>query len=533
MSSDLQELRDAPEVDTSSAADPRPASSAERRQAALEVFFIFVVFFVHAGWPAPDVNESHYLCKAKQFWDPQWLPGDFFLNSADAHWTFYWTFGWLTRLMPLAAFAWCGRVITWLGLAWAFRRLSWSLSARPWCAVLGAALFVAFDQYGDLAGEWAVGGLEAKGPAFVLVLLGLERLVKNRWNAALLLCGGSAAFHVLVGGWTLAALGFAWLVMGQNRPRLMAVLPGLAGGLVLSLPGLVPALLLSWQASDAEFHLANQVYVFQRLRHHLMPDALDGQAIVLHGLLLLGWLTLYLRWRTLREQRALAGVVLGGAVIAVLGFALAAVFQARPLIAAAFMRFYWFRLADFVVPLAAALWMSAYVLWPRSNSRVAGGLLAAALVLPVIHLSQVTYERYGSPPRADGPDRVVYADWLDICRAAKERTPRDAQFLTPRLAQTFHWHAERKEVVNQKDIPQDARSIVEWSQRLREIHKLYSGGLPLAAQGEDELLRLAAKYKADYVITDVAPPLALPLVHANVTYALYDLRPAGARVTAP
>ena len=52
---------------------------------AVEVALIFLVFFIHAGWPAPDVNEPHYLGKAKHYWDAAWCPADFFLNTADAH----------------------------------------------------------------------------------------------------------------------------------------------------------------------------------------------------------------------------------------------------------------------------------------------------------------------------------------------------------------------------------------------------------------------------------------------------------------
>ncbi len=71
-----------------------------------EVLLIFAVFFLHAGWAAPDVNEAHYLSKAKHYWDPAWCRSDFFCGTADAHQFFYWTFGWLTRYLSLPAVAW-------------------------------------------------------------------------------------------------------------------------------------------------------------------------------------------------------------------------------------------------------------------------------------------------------------------------------------------------------------------------------------------------------------------------------------------
>src|SRR5262245_56131313 len=70
-----------------------------RLQAIVEVFLIFCLFFVYAAWPAPDVNETHYLCKIKQAWNADWLPGDFFLNTPDAHPVFTWTCGWPTLFL--------------------------------------------------------------------------------------------------------------------------------------------------------------------------------------------------------------------------------------------------------------------------------------------------------------------------------------------------------------------------------------------------------------------------------------------------
>ena len=46
--------------------------AAPRWLAIVEVVLIFAVFFLHGAWPVPDVNEPHYLSKAKHYWDPNW-----------------------------------------------------------------------------------------------------------------------------------------------------------------------------------------------------------------------------------------------------------------------------------------------------------------------------------------------------------------------------------------------------------------------------------------------------------------------------
>src|SRR6187551_2876956 len=106
-----------------------------------EIALIVLLFFLFAGGEPPGINESHYLCKAKHYWNPDWCREDFFLQSTDAHATFYWTFGWLTKFASLANAAWIGRAITWLLQAWAWQRLSGALIRRPLFSLFSAGLF--------------------------------------------------------------------------------------------------------------------------------------------------------------------------------------------------------------------------------------------------------------------------------------------------------------------------------------------------------------------------------------------------------
>src|SRR5688572_13011991 len=193
------------------AIDPPSPATSSPRLAAFEITWIFLIFFLYAGSLPPDVGESHYLVKARHYWQPEWCAGDLFLESRDAHPTFYWTFGWVTRFCSLEATAWIGRIVTWMLLAWSWQRLSWALIPRPLASLLTAGLLLFFLHNFHLAGEWIVGGVEAKGFAYVLVFLSLEAIAKNRWRAALLLAGAAGAFHVLVGGWLAVTIGLAWL----------------------------------------------------------------------------------------------------------------------------------------------------------------------------------------------------------------------------------------------------------------------------------------------------------------------------------
>ena len=145
-------------------AEDEPTLSGRKQYglAALEVAAIFLLFFLFAGSLPPDVGESHYLVKAKHYWQPVWCAGDLFLESRDAHAAFYWTFGWVTRFCSLVTTAWIGRVISWLLLAWSWRKLSWAVVPRPLMSLLSAGLMLFFLRNFHLAGEWIVGGIEAK-----------------------------------------------------------------------------------------------------------------------------------------------------------------------------------------------------------------------------------------------------------------------------------------------------------------------------------------------------------------------------------
>jgi hypothetical protein len=155
-------------------------------------------------------------------------------------------------------------------------------------------------------------------------------------------------------------------------------------------------------------------------------------------------------------------------------------------------------------------------------------LLAALLALCVWHFAGVTQERLARRfPPADGKMSDA-GDWRAACRWIAAHTPKDAVFLTPRMASTFHWYANRSAVVAHKNIPQDAEGIVEWWDRLDQIHRYDFGGerrhwQSLADEGAARLQELAGQYHAQYVVTESEPPLALPLLYQNDTYAVYLL----------
>jgi len=560
-----------------------PERPLTRRQVLAEIVLIFAVFFVQGAYPVPDKNEPNYLGKAIHYWNPQWGQGDFFLESKDAHAVFYFTFGWLSLFLSPLWFAWAGRVLTWGLMAWAWRRLSFAVVPRPWLSILTAVLFGALTQYCHLAGEWVIGGLEAKGFAFVLMFLGLEAMLRGRWNRTWLLLGAASAFHVLVGGWAVVAAAMTWLVCRKERPRLLSMAPALIGGLLLSLPGLIPALLLNRGVGSEIIQQANSIYVFGRLAHHLAPWVLPRYFPLQFALFASAFfLWLALCWMTPAEApaRRLRLFVGASVVIAIVGGAIGPVAYWDAELAAGLLKFYWFRLSDVAVPMGAALAVGSLVVWSlQSRPAVGKWVLAVAVTAACVPVGINTIRLFRrAPERAFrlaaplmDPDRSaeqdsykLYADWREICAwiAVPGNVPPDARFLTPKESCTFKWYTGRAEVVTWKEVPQDAWSIVQWWQRLHEIHE-YDDRRPgtrwyatLAELGEPGtrrwrqldlkdvlwartpeemwqiyvelvarwLRKIGRQYEADYVLTVAEPPLNLPVLHKNRSYVVYRLR---------
>jgi hypothetical protein len=520
--------------------DSKAPVRGSRGLAAFEVVWIFLIFFLFAGGAPPDVGESHYLVKAKHYWQPAWCAGDLFAESRDAHGTFYWTFGWVTRLVSLTAAAWIGRAATWLWLAWTWRRLSFAVVPRPLAALLSAGLLLFFLRHFHMAGEWVVGGVEAKGFAYGFVFLALERLARRRWDVALVLAGAAGTFHVLVGGWLAVAIGLAWLMPAANRPKLLSLAPAAAIGFVLALPGLMPALLLNQGVPAEVQNEGARLYVFERLGHHLVLHRFEAWHVVRFQLLVIGWGVLAWVLRKQPELCPIHRVVTAAIGIAVVGAVIDQWFvwrsESLPTVewqtaAAKVLRYYWFRLCDALVPAGAAIGIVAAIARLQTTWPIAGSWsLVAAMAVAGVNLADVCYWRsvrnvpaavLQPRPTTDSaplswfmprPKEVRggvtaerwYRDWQDVCAWVQEQTPADAMFLTPQEQQTFKWYAGRGEVVNWKDVPQDARGLVEWKRRMSEVYPRDDAhrNHDLAAFSDKELMELARKYGVRYVVVD-------------------------------
>jgi hypothetical protein len=525
---------------------PRQCAS----QIFVEVLLIVAVFFVATGDAPPHVNESHYLCRLKHYWNPSWCVGDLFLDSTDTQLVFIWLFGWVTKFASLTATAWIGRVVAWASIAWAWQRLSWRIVARRFAAVLSAALFIGLTYYLHMAGEWVVGGVEAKCFAYALVFWALRETLDGRWNRVWLLLGAATAFHPIVGGWSGVVCAGIWLIDGRREQSLASMLPGFIGGGLLGLIGVVPALMLTWGVSPDVVTESSRIYVFDRLPHHLAPltlptdevtRRLSGHAVLLAVFVGFSFILWRMQVRSEREPQASGATTftpycalrrielfaLGAASLAAIGLAIELSLTNHPELAANLLRYYWFRMTDVAAAMAVALQLTALLAIAfERRAWWAKPALFAAIFASASYPVTACWSRVESPNSPSDSKVSDFLAWVEVCDWIKANTPPDALFLTPRQNLSFKWRTGRPEVVNRKDIPQDAAGIVAWHDRLKDIYTTQFGGVDqnvdsVGALGDDRVLELAKKYHAKFVLSDRGQLLSLPIAFENEEYVVY------------
>lgn len=542
--------------------DSKFDNGAPRGQFVRELALILLIFFIDGGAAAPHVNEAHYLTKAAHYWNPEYCPGDLFLNSADPHLAFYWSLGWLTTFLPLTAVAWIGRFAAWALLAAGWQCLSTSVVRAPWASVLSAALWVTLlrDGVRNFAGEWVVGGVEAKCIAYGFFLFGMAALARSNWRQPWIWFGAASAFHVLVGAWAvLAAIG-VWLTEPRGeRAALRLMLPGLVGGGVLALIGLIPSLALEWHTEPAVNADAARIYVYDRLPHHLAPLSMPASEIRGRLTWLAGMIVAFVAlWTWLHRQSRssnglaaaaieshaaaarvmrFASFALAGALV---GLAIEVALDHDRVGAARLLRYYWFRQVDVALPMALAVIGTGWILATlRSGSRWARLAALAPLAWAASFLGGVTYARWQSnlPPAVWQMENAT--GWQTACAWVSEHTPPNAKFLVPRSGHSFKWYASRADAGTNKDVPQDAAGVVAWRARTGELFPTLESvderGRRILLDSPEQLgtqrvLELAQKYGASHVIARSSPPLDLPVLFATpldpdddvVGYTVYE-----------
>jgi hypothetical protein len=328
---------------------------------------------------------------------------------------------------------------------------------------------------------------------------------------------------------------------------------------------------------------AAQVHVYFRLAHHLCPRTFDSERWLAAGLVVVTFVMfaaaslgrLAKCTQTVPQSFAakvhvvlatplgkLVGIAVVSMLISFIGWSIdrLGVLTGREDLAAALLRFYWFRWSDVAVPLATAMligwWLAQRCFTPGGSTTkdvtptgsillmcalVVIGLLGfwhwrreAQQVVPpadrwMVQQSGPIPVRWDAVPHADEnglPNR--YTDWLAVCEWIKQNSPSDSLWITPKHQQSFKWYAQRAEVVSSKDVPQDNRSIIEWYRRIQRLSPPRNSQGKIRGWETEELIELAKEYQCNWILIDRTyqdkPPLLeckYPINIDNRSFAVF------------
>jgi hypothetical protein len=236
------------------------------------------------------------------------------------------------------------------------------------------------------------------------------------------------------------------------------------------------------------------------------------------GLLLVWVIAMTIRQRC-SAQRWFDGIVAFSVLFAVAGIIIGWGPRPAPQMTwyaqrAVLLKFYPFRLADVLVPLAVSVSI-VLPLHPRISTLfkyvIYGALFTFALVRS--HGMQDS-NRYANELRDD---------WIQACQWVDQHLPADALVQSPHNGWAFKWFAHRAEYVAFKDCPQDAAGIVEWNRRLNFLKKWFDEHYSDEFYSADELRDLRRQTKITHILTDRLGPIELQPIYHNDNFDVYDL----------
>lgn len=476
-------------------------------------------------------NELVVLPFARQAVQPDWLASDWWLNHNKTYcWLFNQIFGRMTLEVGFEWTAILGRLLANLLFAFALERIFHAFDLPYVLGFLGAALFL--ENQSLVAYEWIVSGLEAKAFAYPLALLAAAFHIRDRHSMGFFLLGLAMSFHSLVGFYAVfcTVVTLALTAHGETVRQRLSYLTSawtfaISGGI-----GLLELLRGALPRTGVDTTGIWEIYVLDRAPHHLYPGTWKDTPWVTEITLVTFFLILT---RYLVVSRPVRFVTTYALVTLALFFVGVVVWIAGEI---PLLRAYWFRFPDTMVPLIAFLlagcWIdrlssrpaSLHALLSRSLQIAALALTVALVPRAVTQITRLLDHRSWTNPATASMDH-----WI------REHTPRDAVFLISPARDDFYVQAQRPIVVNFKACPQqDAASMVEWFDRLREINQ----GRPFQGRGfqrmaeirrsfedldDSTVAHLRDLYHARYFLTGSPRPYRFPAVHAADGLVLYDL----------
>ncbi|MGF1937879.1 MAG: DUF6798 domain-containing protein [Nostoc sp. ChiQUE02] len=505
-------------------------------------------------------NELDILPLAKQYANPNWVPGDWYLNQSPGYrLIFQILIGNLILAWGFLATSVVGRILCYcliaLGLVLIKRRLGLSLP------LLLLAVFVFMTAQSFAAGELIVSGVQPKVFSYGFVLLAIGAMLSKSYYWMALMLGLATSFHVLVGGWSflmlLVLLILRWNTCSMNFRRF--------GGIVLiyliASSFSVKAVLEQLFNPQPESPIfTSYIYVFLRLPHHLNPLSWSPSWWIKLTMYLVVLIITTILLRRIQQSSArnhksiydfseqyIASMrLLDFTIISLIPFFLGiavAPFDSN----GNFLQYYPFRVGSAILPLNTCLLFACLLertfVGKKRQLLLLGSILLLSFLMtkPTITFKNQLLSLSQFPSSLQG----VSLEEKSLCAWVRDHTSRDTILISsPASFDSFTWLAERPTIAKFKLFPQNKLGILEWYERMRDLSgnnpsilPVISKELKIKTKGFElqqvldngyyslttaQVNFLMAKYQSDYFVTSVKHKLDLSIIYRNPQYLIYQ-----------
>ncbi|MBN1755676.1 hypothetical protein JW877_05620 [bacterium] len=495
----------------------------------------------------PGINEFDVVVYARHFINPDWIPGDWYLNQNIAYrHTFNLLAGGLSLVAPIWAVILMGR---------AFLILLFALIMNRYCREFHIPAFVILPLFtyfianqSLVAGEWMIGGFEAKTLAYICFLMALLLLIKKRYNWGAFLSGLALSFHILIGLYGSFCLFIAMLTVEDTRLKNLKLSRMITSGILWLLGGTGGVYAIAqYLKSTAQVNkdLAASIYVFFRVPHHVLPSAWNNSLWIVALAILLIILIRVFNVANKRNVKMLTSAALCSLFLFGIGilFYLAGMHT--------YLRYYWFRLGDVFLPFTLMILLGiSFSLMHQGRlklghrkilkNKAKNGLKIILIVLSGIAMlyAGVSFVKDVSEVWQNRKYNFVSIDEnrAEMLLWISQNTPKNAVFLVSPTMQDFYYLAERPMFVSLKHSPQNDGDILEWYHRLNLLNgnnELPSGRNPFLYRRElnrqfyqlnaEQIQRIKDDYQVAYYLGLSGQKLPFRTIHLNDAYRLYSI----------
>lgn len=498
-------------------------------------------------------NETSRMAVARHFVDPNWIPGDWFLNNADLYQIPFNLFaapfvalldlGTATILLRFILYAWFASGVVALA-----RRLGIGLLPL----IPAVMMTVAMRTTSLAAAESMVGHAETKTLAYGAVFWAFSMLFSRRYRTAAAFLGLATTFHVLVGLYaTITTLLFLLTHSDYRYEVVRSLAVSIPVYLTTGAFGVFVVLDTLISSASAE-NFPDLVYI-ARNDFHLWPPAwwkysqlhlpgwIDEYAWQVRVVIAISFLSLVSVWSRVRRFREIAHL----ALLSSLSFGVGLLIYAAGQIG--LLKYYPFRFPDVFLPFAS--FVLFFGIWDmtashhnvrrlkpliRKSLRIA---LYAVVGFMVVYAPTRTAKHLQATRSANVPWQYVRLspEEREATQWIRDNTPADALFLVDPYFEAFYITAERGVMVAWKHVPTGNADFIEWHARLVAINggrKIILDSVNLDREGIqrsfnemslDSARELAQRYGLDYYYGPYRDDWEIPPLFRSGEKAIYRL----------